>query len=102
MLALKEMETGYYPFDDHRPSPLQQEEVSLTKWLEALTTDESENVFPGQSPRKKSLFKTRTGVPSWLSRLRIWHRHCCGSGLAVVQFTSPAWELLYAAGTAKK
>ena len=24
--------------------------------------------------------KTPSGVPHWLSRLRIWHCHCCGSG----------------------
>lgn len=50
MLAPKRNETGYYhPFDDQRPVfPLEQESVSLTKWPEALTTDEPENVFPGQ------------------------------------------------------
>lgn len=33
MVALKEEEIGYYhPFDGHRPSPLQWEKVTLTKW----------------------------------------------------------------------
>ena len=33
MLAPKGTETGYYhPSDDQRPSPLEQERVSLTKW----------------------------------------------------------------------
>ena len=35
------------------------------------------------------------GVPWWLSKLRIWHCHCCGTGLI------PGQELTHALGTTK-
>ena len=41
-------------------------------------------------------FKKHRGVSWWLSRLRIWRCHCCGT------VRSLAWELLYAEGVAKK
>ena len=38
------------------------------------------------------------GVPWWLSGLRIWHCHYCGSVAAMAGVQSLAWEFPYAAG----
>ena len=32
------------------------------------------------TPKKGTIQNIGIGVPWWLSRLRIWHCHCCGSG----------------------
>ena len=44
----------------------------------------------------QTTFQSGVVVPWWLSRLRIWHCHCCGSGPWAL-----AWELLHATGVAK-
>ena len=42
-----------------------------------------------------------TGVPWWLSRLRIWCSDCCGLGCCCGMGLIPALGRLYAAGMAK-
>ena len=44
------------------------------------------------SKNDKKKKKATFGVPWWLSRLRIWHYHCCGMGLIPGQETSACWE----------
>ena len=38
--------------------------------------------------KRKVLEKKEDGVPWWLSWLRTWHHHCCGSVAAVAQVSS--------------
>ena len=35
--------------------------------------------FGSEEESNVSLKEALIGVPWWLSRLRIWHHHCCGS-----------------------
>ena len=54
--------------------------------------------FGSEEESNVSLKEALIGVPWWLSRLRIWHRHCCGSDC----ICGVAQELPYGMGMAKK
>ena len=61
---------------------------------------ELETIRMNQLKLDKSIaeIKTNLGVPMWLSRLRIWHRHCSGLG----HCCGMAWALPQALGMANR
>ena len=45
----------------------------------------------GEEEYKTSLQKWETEIPWWLSRLRIWCCHCCGSGVTAAVQVPQVW-----------
>lgn len=55
-----------------------------------------ENAWSQRWVQRSSRKKRPSGVPWWLRGLRIWHCHCCGTGLIL------DWKLLHAMRAARE